>query len=432
MKNFLYISYQFNNPSSSAGVRCRGFAKYLPDYGWNPIILTPNIRSNSEYPDFNVYRTDYEYMEDKWRRRLHLPVRDAGKNTALTTDDNNGDNWSSRLMRKGVHILGELFAFPDGMKGWYEPAMAKAREIIEEEDIQLILSSSPPVTPHKIASDLSNEYNIPWVANLHDLWTQDPYKKHNFIRQYREKKYELKTLSNAKYLVTNAPQASNKLRELHNIPTRTILTGYDEKLVYLPVLDNVDKFVLTYAGILYGGKRDPRPLFRAVDELIHEGVIDSDNVELRFYGDNTGLKGVAQEYNLQDIVKLYGKVPHEEIIKRELESTILLLLSWINPYEKYVVPGKIFEYLALHKPILSIGHPDCAVGEIIKKTQTGINVTTYDEIKKQLYEYYTQYQKSGKIEYNGIEKEINKYSTANTSKELANLFNQIMKNIIIA
>lgn len=430
MKNFLYISYQFNNPSSSAGVRCRGFAKYLPMYGWNPIVLTPDVRGNREFPEFDVYRTDYEYMEDKWRRRLHLPEKDMGSNVPTKNDDDNEDGLSSRLMKKGVHILGELFAFPDGMKGWYAPAMAKAREIIEEEDIQLILSSSPPVTPHKIASDLSEEFDIPWVANLHDLWTQDPYKKHNFIRQYREKKYELKTLSNAKCLVTNAPKASNKLRELHNLPTRTVLTGYDDKLYYLPPRDS-DKFVLTYAGILYGGKRDPRPLFRAVDDLIHEGVMDPDKMELRFYGDNSGLKGVAQEYNLQDIVKLYGRVPHDEIIERELESTILLLLSWINPYEKYVVPGKIFEYLALHKPILSIGHPDCAVGEIIKKTQTGINVTTYEEIKKQLHKYYLEYQKNGKIEYNGIEKEINKYSVVNTSKQLAKLFNQIQGNITL-
>lgn len=148
------------------------------------------------------------------------------------------------------------------------------------------------------------------------------------------------------------------------------MSGYDiEDITNNNTPKNQEKLNFTYAGSLYGGKRDPKLLFKGISELIHENKINPLLLSLDFYGDNFGLKETATEYGIEDLVNIHGTIPHEEVLKKQKESKALLLLSWNNKKEEMFLPGKIYEYLAAKRPVLSIGYKEGSLKDLIEKKQ---------------------------------------------------------------
>jgi hypothetical protein len=115
-------------------------------------------------------------------------------------------------------------------------------------------------------------------------------------------------------------------------------------------LSEVIRFV--YTGAVYSGKRDPSPLFEALEQ--NEDIRKSIHVD--FYGNDLGyIDFLVKKYNLFDCVHINGSVSREAALKYQQEASVLLLLTWDNPKEKGVLTGKLFEYIGSSKPILLIG-----------------------------------------------------------------------------
>jgi hypothetical protein len=196
-------------------------------------------------------------------------------------------------------------------------------------------------------------------------------------------------------------------------------------------IDLTSKFTITYTGQIYTGREDPSKLLAALRDLIHDGTMNTDDVEVRFYGpENELLAKEIEEYGLFDIVKQYGIVPREVSFKKQRESQILLLLnweaSWEDQREKGWYPLKIFEYLAAQRPILAIGGSgDDVVKELLDETKAGMYAPTVEDIKSILGELYAEYKHKGKIGYNGDIEEINKYSY----REMARKFAEVLDNL---
>ena len=239
MKKVLLIAFYFNQTNEIASKRLRGLAKYLPQFGWEPIVIVPKLDNIPSYPnnnlDFKVIETEYEDMLDKWMNKFKKSPNNFEnkiinvKNNEISNVKNNGkSNEKNTLISKAISLAGEIFAYPDGMKYWYEPAMEVSKEAIEVNDIEAIISSSWPVTSHIIAKDLKKQYNINWIADLRDLWNLNPYVNHTFIRNHFEKKLEIETFKYADVLTTTTKLASETLQKLHhNNKLCTVMRGYD-------------------------------------------------------------------------------------------------------------------------------------------------------------------------------------------------------------
>ena len=181
LKKVLIITYHFPPKTTVASLRLLGLAKYLPEHGWKPIILTPAMpaRSNS---DFNVklIETQYHDVLSSWKKRLGFhPAKDIQHQLGTVTSNNNSFNlinWFSTFSKK-------LICYPDGQKGWYPFATKAAEEFLQREGADAIISSSSPVTSHLIAKYLKTKFNTPWVADLRDLWTQNHYFSYNRVDQ---------------------------------------------------------------------------------------------------------------------------------------------------------------------------------------------------------------------------------------------------------
>jgi glycosyltransferase involved in cell wall biosynthesis len=316
MKKVLLIAFYFNQTNEIASKRLRALAKYLPQYGWEPIVIVPDLGNiNMEGINCKVIPTPYEDMMDKWMKNKKQDNKPSNQETIIkdSTSVNN------KILSKLVSIAGEIFAYPDGMKYWYKPAMEYSSKIIEQEDdIEAVITSSWPITSHKIGKDLKIKYGIPWIADLRDLWNMNPYINHTHIRSYFEKRLEIKTFKNADILTTTTPLAAKTLSQLHpqNVIV-PILSGYDpddfKKLKNNTKKPN-EKLNLTYAGSLYAGKRDPTLLFKALNELINENLINTNKIQLNFYGDSGNLKELAEKYNLSQIMNIGGFLPHDDVL----------------------------------------------------------------------------------------------------------------------
>ena len=467
MKKVLLIAFYFNQTNAIASKRLRGIAKYLPQFGWEPIVIVPksninygnsfensfesSLKNSFKNSNFKVIETDYEYMTDRWfnkfknKKNTKNDTKLKSKNEIEEVNENNindknkiisknnpeetsklASKTTSKAISKAISIAGEIFAYPDGMKYWYEPAIKVSKEAIEVNNIEAIISSSWPVTSHIIAKDLKKKYNLKWIADLRDLWNLNPYVKHTFIRNYFEKKLEIETLEYADVLTTTTELASKKLKELH--PQKkicTIMSGYDiEDITNNNTPKNQEKLNFTYAGSLYGGKRDPKLLFKGISELIRENKINPLLLSLDFYGDNFGLKETAEKYGIEDLVNIHGTIPHEEVLKKQKESQALLLLSWNNKKEEIFLPGKIYEYLAAKRPILSIGYKKGSLKDLIEKTEIGYHVSTLDETKNIITKFYNNFNESKILRYNG-NSEVNKYSIISTAQKFGSILDSI-------
>jgi len=426
MNRVLIVTYYFPPRPAVGSLRPRGLAKYLPEFGWEPVILTPRLPEGSKSA-FNIIETGYRESLGFAKRHLGL---DPEQNLLAQVAQ----------LKKKLHIRsersfidtlltfwGELTAYPDTQKGWRSFAVKTGHTYLQHESVKAIISTSSPVTSHVVAKELKDEHNIPWVADFRDLWTQNHYYPYSRIRKVIERRLEQRTLGPVDALVTTSEPWAKRLGLLHQGKTVYAITnGFDPEEGNNANSDLTNKFTITHTGNLYPGKQSPESLFAALKDLIARRVIDARDIEVRFYGSEVGwIDKQAEQYGLTDIVKQFGIVSREAVLKGQRESQVLLLIKWDDPGERGAYTAKIFEYLAAGRPILAIGGYEDVVSELLTETETGACANTVEEVKDILTRHYQDYQTAGRVSYNGVENNINRYS----QREMARKFAEVLEKV---
>lgn len=415
MKKILIIAYFWPYRGGSDNVL--GLAKYLPEFEWQPIILTAPLHEKPD-PWFRVVET-YRYNS---RGNIGMRVE---KRFDLTSKK------SYKHIKPFLSFLykfyQEIVDYPDSERCWKPFAVNASCELFQNEDIDAMISIWP-VTSHFIAKSLKARYKIPWVADFPDLWSQNHNYSYGPIRKLVDRRLELKTLLPADVLVTVSQPWAEKLKALHKRKTVYVIThGFDPVTVNIPPVKLTSKFTITYTGTIYTGKQDPSKVLVALQDLISNGTMNPNEVELRFYGHE--IKWLArkiEEYGLSAIAKHYGIVPREITLKKQKESQLLLLLNWEEEEGKGCYPLKTFEYLAARRPILATGGlGDDVIKELLDETKAGTYAKEVEDIKSILKELYLEYKRNGKITYNGDMKKINKYSCREMARKFAEVLDRL-------
>lgn len=423
-RRVLVVTYFFPPRPGSASLRLRGLAKYLHEFGWEPIVLTTNLPGK---PDLKCRVIQTDYLGDipaVWKKRFGLSG-DRGLQEQIGIPREFIERRSTAISRM-INLLNEILCYPDEKKLWLDFAVHEGSKLLAMEHIDAIISSYGPATCHLIAKELRLRFNIPWVADFRDLWTQNHYYPYSRFRRFFEMQLELKTLAVASALVSVSEPSAEDLRFLHKSkPVFVIPNGYDPDEVSTAPLSK--QFTITYTGILYKGKRDPTPLFRAVRELIFEQKIDRRLVKIRLFGSKEyWVEEEVERFGLEDIVELHPFLSRDYVLEKQRESQVLLLILWDNPKERGVFTGKIFEYLAAKRPILAVGGPKGVVSELLEETRAGIHVLEYEQLKDTVLDYYNQYQRYNSVPYNGREDIIVKYS----QREMAKRFAEVLDSLV--
>jgi len=408
MKNILIIASLYGSK------RVLGLARYLPEFGWSPTIITPPVSWQPtiisdrlpEIEGVEIIETDYHSARD--------PIIRAGMSLSKI---------SSRIVGRILHLGGAMINYPDSYSGWRRFALQAGREVLDKGDVDVIMSICP-VTSHIVASELKKEYpRLKWICDLPDLWSQNHNYGYGEWRRKLDRRLELKTLPDADVLTTSSEPRAEQLRILHKRKKVVAITlGYHEGEYNTGDAPPANKFTITYTGLIYPKRQNPEILLDALSTLIEAGSINPDDCEIRMYGGYTTEHPVAKMYH-ELPVKWCGKVSHDEAIKAQKESQLLWLLDWDDPNELGVHPGKVFEYLGARRPIIATGGVrGNVVDELLKETGAGFHAVSIEKTEQVLLGCYREWKAKGEVEYLGTGNE--KYTFKEMARRYAELLNE--------
>ena len=438
-RKVLIVSYWFPPTNTSGAVRIGKFAKYLPEFGWEPIVLTSDSPRDLpptlpvEVDDANIVRTPYFALSNSVSRIL-VDNKDASPAAQTGQPSKTGLNWRNIVLNT-MRLMSPIYTLPVIDKllfepmGWYRYAVRTGSELVGKNKIDVIFSTYGPSVPHLVASRLHKQTRMPWVAEFRDPWSLNAYTRKTQPFQFLEEQWEKKTMKNCDLLVSVSKLWAEKLEAFHSKKTMVIANGFDEE-DYREDMPLTSKFTITYTGGIYPGKRDPTRLFQAIAELRREGKMSPDDLEVRFLGSNVAktLSPLVQEYRLPEFVKMYGFVSFKESIKRQMESTVLLLLSWDDPRDQGTLTAKIFEYMGARRPTLALAFKGGEIDKLLWESGCGILANAVNEIKNILMKWLGEFRQYGKIVsyYRPDNEVIKKYTRREQAKKLAETFDSVL------
>lgn len=422
MRRLLLITYVYPPSSSVGAIRPTGLTKYLARFGWEAVVLTPKVQGAHRREQ--VIETEYRDVLEDWKARLSLDrKRGVHEQFGLPT----AKKPSSVLPHtRALKFLKGLLTYPDPSKGWIPFALGAIRELRQQgRPFDAVISTSPPITTHLIACEAKRILACPWIADLRDLWAQNLTPNVSTF-QLLQTGLEKRTLSQADALVAVSEPWADRLRQRYSSKSIYAITnGFDpEQFVSRPPLTR--QFCITHPGLLYEGLRDPSLLFEVIRDLIKSGHMSADDVRIRFYGPREDwVTPLIRQYGLEGVVEVLGTIPRENVLQREMESQVLLLLGWNGSRDVGLHNGKLFEYLGARRPILALFGSRGVMSEVLEETRAGTHVQTPEELRRFLISSYSEYKSCGRVHYAGDAAAIARYSHLEMTRRFAGVLDAV-------
>ena len=395
MKTLLIVTYHFPPDTSVGGRRMAKFARYLPEFGWRPIVLTvkpkyyPNTDDTRPPDGLIVERTaklpSFEAAYRMLKRRFRGPAAiSEGAPDGAVSPQPPGPKERSFLRRLALALM----YLPDEFLPWLPTAVTRGIKLASDTRIDAIMTSSPPNSVQLIGAALHALTGIPWLADLRDPWLTDAHPDYRRTPLARRINAPLErfTLAGAERIVSVTDEMDAHCRDI--LPGGderfgVVCNGYDRAdfagAVREPPLQPVGSLTITYLGSMYHS-RDPRRLLEAAARLIDSGHAAPDELRFEFIGNcrqtpSGPLAEMIEANALERSTDLPGWLPHHEAIERIRRADVALLLA---ARQKLQIPAKVFEYIAAGKPVLALTEPDGATGRLIARARCGYVVEQDD------------------------------------------------------
>jgi glycosyltransferase involved in cell wall biosynthesis len=351
------IAFHFPPAAGSSGIqRTLRFARHLPQFGWEPVLLTASPRAYE--------RTSQDQVEDV----AGIPVE-----RAFALDS-----------ARHLSVMGRYAAItarPDRWISWWLGALPKGMAMIRRYRPDALWSTYPIATAHKIGHDLACLSRLPWIADFRDPMAQDGYpadrKTWNSF-----KRIEAAALDRARSSVFVTPGAARMYRERYaHVPQERIAVienGYDEDS-----FEGIDALAaslgplrpgavtLLHSGVVYPSERDPNGLFRAVRMMLDKGDVRRGEfvVRLRACAHEGVLQRLIERHGVGDFVELQPPLPYREALLEMARAEALLVLQASNCNDQ--VPAKLYEYMRCRRPLIGLTDPQGDTASVLRRV--GVN-----------------------------------------------------------
>ncbi len=429
MKKVLIITYYWP-PAGGAGVqRVLKFAKYLPQFGWQPIVLTVKnpdspVEDKSLAADIpkecKVYKTKSLEPFEIYKKFIGHNKNDKIPADVLLKKENAG---IKEKLAQWIRI--NLF-IPDAKIGWKYFAVKEGVKIVKNENIDLIFSTSPPQTDGLIARSIAKKTNKRWIADFRDPWMEIVYYqniKRSVFTKFFDAKLEKKVLSNADGIVSISNGLIGILKAKAKNKFYLIPNGYDESDFGETQHAKNDKFTIAYTGSM-SDDRIPYPLIHALKRVVYEDGVK--NIKLRIVGRATPrLSELIDKEKLLEYFNFTSFLPHKESTKVLQSSDALLLVIDDVPDNEGFLTGKIFEYLGCRKPVFAIGPVNGDAQKILQETNSG-EMVEYNDSEGAYYLLKKMYE-DWKTDYSRFTFIVEQFSRKNLTKKLVQVFEETVK-----
>ncbi|MCF6222198.1 MAG: glycosyltransferase family 4 protein [Flavobacteriaceae bacterium] len=420
----LIITYYWPPAGGSGVQRWLKFVKYLRDFDIEPVVYTV---------DDAQYALIDESLESEIPKNIKIIKHCIWEPNSLFSKIKNKQQQSSAgflnknptFFEKKLQYIRANYFIPDARKFWVKPSVKTLSKYLENNKIDVIISTGPPHSMHLIGIELQEKFNLKWIVDFRDPWTEiDYFHQLPLTLSSKQKHLELerKVLQKADAVIVVGKTMKENFNKF-NKNIHVISNGYDGVIEdEFATMDN--KFSLTHIGMM-NADRNSNILWESLSELINEDPVFGEDLQVNLIGKVAdAVVQSIQNNKLKKLVEWIDYVPHQKVMDYQRSTQVLLLLVNKVPAAKGILTGKIFEYLQAKRPILAIGPKDGDLAEIINNTKSGFIVDFNDKInlKRTIKDLYKQYKAK---DLNIRSKDIEQYHRKKLTQQLA----QVIKGI---
>ena len=418
MMSCLIIASNFP-PVHSAGVyRTVRIVKYLLAHNWNLSVLTldTNTLPAGTKVDANllgqvddsieIFRAPAQFPIERFnqifgRNQKSRKTNSSTVSVATRIDKEISESPSISLFQRLKDRVTIPWMTPDRLVGWVRPAAKLGIATVKKNKPELLYSSGPPWSNHLVGSRVVAATGIPWVADFRDPWGGNAFRPSRGEdtwagRQHRRLELEVYRAANVVIFNTDRARqdAIDRTGEWLADKSIVIPNGFDpacfvEIAEPTSVASSDGPLRMIHAGAFYG-QRNIDSLLLSIGELKRSCELESCDFQLELVGTpRPHEQKLVDEQQIQDFVTFVPAMPHRDCLQRLSSAHVLLLVQTGAPL---CVPGKLYEYIALNKPIFTLSGAG-STADLVAKEGLGhcIDPNNVPQLKSALSDLLQQY-----------------------------------------
>jgi glycosyltransferase involved in cell wall biosynthesis len=348
-RRVVVVAFQFPPYGGSSAVqRALSFVRYLPAAGWEPVVLTAEIRAYEDVaPEHLGGLPEGVHVERAFAldAKRHLSVR--GRYPAF-------------------------LAHPDRWRVWQWGARFAGMRLIRRFAPAAIWSTYPIVSAHDVALRLATRSRLPWIADFRDPMVEEDFPADSAIRADFARRELAYSRAAARFCVTTPGMRDWFVRRYPHLGAERVAlieNGYDESafasLPRAPAPLLPGSLTLLHSGELYPVIRDPANLFAAARRLLDRGLVAEGALRFRFRGagDDSIVHRAAQRHGMAGSVETLPRVPYREALAEMMAAGGLVILQGADCNRQ--IPAKVYEYMRSGRPVLGITDPAGDTGRVL-------------------------------------------------------------------
>ncbi len=427
------IAESFPPENYSGTARPYGFARYLSEFGYWPIVVCPRPDDRRGL-DYGLLETLTDRCEIHrvgslgrflgLRRKPTPPPVGEVPSPAIETPSR-----PAALPRVGPK--GRLRRIVGRQLGLAWPAVVKGCQLALGRGFDAIWATGPSWTPFRAAYVLSRITGTPWVADLRDpmtygtMWQPPDREAAEYVIRL-----ERLALTTAARVVSVTPTMTQALRDKVSGPSGrwcvTITNGYLRRATESRRDLPRSQCLLCYVGRFSHKDRRPDVLFEGLSRACRDTSLAQD-VRLQMIGPNEHFQALARTCGIADQVVWTGEVPYAESQAYMVRADVLVLLLTGTLAGRYILSGKIFDYLAARRPILGLVREDGDAARLMRDVEVGVVTGPSDpeRVADGIRRCWRLW-KDGRLDELAPKGDISRFSRRNLTKELARLFDEVL------
>ncbi len=443
MRRALIVTYPYF-PSYHVGVRrVAQLCRYLPDHGWEPVILTKQwdgvplvedaffggLRSNAIEQEIGYRPTtiiaSYE-SKDNAVLRLHRRLVAAGAGGPAPLG-------AARVVaRKALSATYWLFGeWPDRFVGWLPHATRAGVKAVRSLDVAAIVSVCPPHTDHLVGGSIARATRRPWIAVFDDLanFYLGPGDLRDSSSRAIAKRINKHSLRGVQAVTANTPHMLAYLAAEYGVSGDVMVPGYSPQSRGAPPRGN--RFRISLTGSMYLSEQRPELLFVALDMLLARDLAAREQLEVTLLGTRVeqSLRAMLAGRPCEAVVRVIERLPVEAALKLQRDSHLLLVFNQCGPQTQIGTmsfPSKMYEYLGARRPILALPADPGGWGEeVLARTGAGQSADTASEAAALIARSLDEWRRSGRLTYCGKEEAMEQFSAPSQTRVLATLLDRV-------
>jgi len=404
------IAYYYPPLGGIGALRPLHFSRYLGEFGWNTTVLTVlNDPTYLQDPSLARFIPEGQRIHRAYRLPIFATIR--------------------RLARWKLRKKPLLYSFMDPQFDWVPAAVRKGRRAINESSFDAIYATAPPFSTLRVARNLKKYSNLPVVADLRDqfvtndsiVWPTTCHKKFYAL-------YERNLLLAMDRIIIANQIYSEDIARIHgelSLEPEWIPNGYDpEDFAEEHAEPPENTFVMGYFGSTYG-IISSRPFFRSLAMALRMKPDMRDRLKLIFMGrmDERAIRQEASKAGVTHELELLDFRPHREAVSMMRRCHVLILFSGMVIRS---IPGKVYEYAAAERPILSFETPGFYRG-FITRNNFGYSVNGHNlqEGALKIVQLYDTFRHGGKIKGPSL-KDYEPYCRRRLAGKLATVLDSLL------